>query len=164
MQDKWNKMNVSFEFCDFSNENHCKRFAELINHYIADPMGGSSPLTPLEQLRLVDGMANHPSGFVLFALLSDKIVGLVTCFINFSTFKVKNYLNIHDVIVQKEYRGYGIGRKLIEKCIDISQERNYCKVTLEVRDDNVSAKALYKNLGFEDTEPVMHFWTKVLVK
>ena len=102
MQNNLDKKDISFEFCDYSNEYHCAKFAELINHYMTDPMGGSKPLTPLEQLRLVDGMANHPSGFVLFAIIDDQIVGLTTCFINFSTFKVKKYLNIHDVIVQKE--------------------------------------------------------------
>ena len=162
MPNNLDKKDISFEFCDYSNEYHCKRFAELINHYMTDPMGGSKPLTPLEQLRLVDGMASHPSGFVLFVIIGDQIVGLTTCFINFSTFKVKKYLNIHDVIVQKEFRGYGIGRNLIEKCIEISKERNYCKVTLEVRDDNTNAKALYTGLGFTDSEPVMHFWTKEL--
>jgi len=162
MQNRLDKQEVSFQFCDYTNEYHCKKFAELISHYMTDPMGGSEPLTPIEQLRLVDGMANHPSGFVLFVLHSDEIVGLVTCFINFSTFKVKKYLNIHDVIIQKEYRGIGIGRELIKKCIDIASERNYCKVTLEVRDDNAGAKLLYESFGFKDSEPVMHFWTKVL--
>lgn len=163
MQNKQVKTSdISFEFCDYTNDYHCTRFTELINHYMEDPMGGAKPLTKREQLYLLDGMQKHPSALVLFALTDNKIVGLVTCFINFSTFKVKKYLYIHDVIVQKEYRRLGVGRKLMEKCIDIASERNYCKVTLEVRDDNVKAKALYESLGFKDTDPKMHFWTKVL--
>ena len=162
MQNKLSEKKISFVYCDYLNENHCRRFAELIHHYMADPMGGSKPLSPREQLYLLDGMANHPSGFVMFAVLDADIVGLVTCFINFSTFKAKRYLNIHDIIVQKEFRGLGIGRKLTEKCISIAEEHDYCKVTLEVRDDNMNAKKLYKGLGFEDAVPVMHFWTKLL--
>jgi ribosomal protein S18 acetylase RimI-like enzyme len=153
---------VTFTFCSFENEYHCKRLAELINHYIADPMGGGVPLTPLQQLRMVDGLANHPSSFVLFAEIDETVVGLATCFINFSTFKAKSFINIHDVIVDREYRGHGIGRKLIEKCVSIAQERSYCKVTLEVRDDNATAQALYQSLGFRDTVPAMLFWTKAL--
>lgn len=156
------KKDISFAFCNYSDDYHCRRFAELINHYMEDPMGGSTPLTKREQLYLLDGMQNHPSAMVMFAIIEDEIVGLVTCFINFSTFKVKKYLYIHDIIVQKEFRGFGVGRKLMEKCIAIAKERKYCKVTLEVRDDNKNAKALYQSLGFEDTEPKMHFWTKVL--
>jgi ribosomal protein S18 acetylase RimI-like enzyme len=46
--------------------------------------------------------------------------------------------------------------------IEKARELGYCKVTLEVRDDNRNAKELYQSLGFKDTEPKMHFWTKVI--
>ena len=82
--------NISFSFCDFGNEEHCTQLSVLINQYITDPMGGGTPLTKFQQLRLVDGLANHPACFVLFVLLDHQIVGLATCFINFSTFKVCN--------------------------------------------------------------------------
>ena len=162
MPAKQDKIDVSVVLCDYSNEQHCMKLAELVNEYISDPMGGGTPLTTKEQLYLVDGMATHPSGFVLFARNGEEIIGMVVCFVNFSTFKVKKYLYVHDVIVKKEYRGLGVGRQLLEKCISISVERNYCKVTLEVRDDNESAKRLYQSLGFKDTEPQMLFWTKTL--
>lgn len=162
MQKEKGKSDISFEFCDFSNKNHCQKFTELINEYITDPMGGSAELSEQQQSDLCAGMADHPSGFVLFAVNKGQIVGLTTCFINFSTFKAQKFLNIHDIIVQKQFRGYGIGRKLMEKCIDIACERNYCKVTLEVREDNNRAKTLYKSLGFNDSSPVMHFWTKII--
>ncbi len=156
------KIDTSFVFCDYSNDYHCRKLAELVNDYITDPMGGGIALTPKEQLYLVDGMANHQSGFVLFAVAHDEIIGMVVCFINFSTFKVKEFLYIHDIIVKNEFRGFGIGRQLLEKCISISTERKYCKITLEVRNDNISAKKLYESLGFKDTEPQMLFWTKTL--
>jgi len=152
---------VEFEFCDFENPDHLKALAELTNHYIADPMGGAEPLNKLQQLRLVDGLANHPTAEVLFAITGTKAVGLATCFVNFSTFKIKSYLNIHDIIVLNEYRGKGIGKALMQKLIEISEERKYCKVTLEVREDNATAQALYKSLGFEECEPRMLFWTKI---
>jgi ribosomal protein S18 acetylase RimI-like enzyme len=154
--------NIDFIFCDFKNVKHCEAVAELINHYISDPMGGGKRLALRDQLHLLQGLADHPSSFVLLARNEGQIIGMATCFINFSTFKVKPYLNIHDIVVKKEFRGQGIGRKLLQKCTDISTERNYCKITLEVRDDNANAKHLYQSLGFKDSEPVMHFWTKVL--
>jgi ribosomal protein S18 acetylase RimI-like enzyme len=129
---------------------------------MADPMGGVAQHNAVKSEALVNGLAAHPASFVLLARRGNSYVGLATCFINFSTFKVKPYLNIHDVIISKEHRGKHIGRKLIEKCIEIAIERGYCKITLEVRDDNLVAKNLYKSLDFKDCEPVMHFWTKVL--
>jgi ribosomal protein S18 acetylase RimI-like enzyme len=156
------KIDVSFVFCDYSNDYHCRMLAALINEYIADPMGGGSALSLREQLHVVDGLATHPACLVLFAISADEIIGMVVGFINFSTFKAKKYLNIHDVIVKKSYRECGVGRALLEKCISISQERKYCKLTLEVRSDNTSAQALYKSLGFDESSPSMHFWSKIL--
>ena len=126
-------------------------------------MGDTEPLNKLEQLRLVDGLANHPTAEVLFALTDSKIVGLATCFVNFSTFTVKSYLYIHDIVVLAEYRGKGIGKMLMQKLIEISQGRKYCKITLEVREDNATAKALYKSLGFGECEPKMNFWNLSLI-
>lgn len=154
---------ISFAFCDYANEYHVKRFVELINHYMADPMGNAKPLTTLQQLRLLDGMQTHPASFVLFAIANEEIIGLTTCFINFSTFKVKPYLYIHDVIIEEKYRGAGIGKQLVQQCINIATERKYCKVTLEVREDNGAAKYLYTGLGFKECEPVMHFWTREIL-
>ncbi len=153
---------LTYEFCDFENPGHLKALAELTNHYITDPMGGAEPLSKLQQLRLVDGLANHPTAEVLFALIGHKAVGLATCFVNFSTFKVKPYLYIHDIVVLKEYRGNGVGKGLMNKLISISKERKYCKVTLEVREDNATAQSLYKSLGFDECEQRMLFWTKQL--
>ena len=160
MEQLINTQNITFAFCDYANEYHIKRFVELINHYMADPMGDAKPLTTLQQLHLLDGMQKHPSSFVLFAMYNQEIIGLTTCFINFSTFKVKPYLNIHDVIIEAKYRGTGVGKRLLQQCIAIAIERKYCKITLEVRQDNGAAKYLYSGLGFKESEPVMHFWTK----
>jgi ribosomal protein S18 acetylase RimI-like enzyme len=157
-----NSIDIQFVYCDFSNPYHCRRLAELINEYIADPMGGGRKLTKQEQLYLIDGLANHPSGFVLFACHTDTIVGLATCFINFSTFKVRPYINIHDIIIEKKYRGKGIGEKLLLQLEKIALKKNYCKINLEVRNDNLVAQNLYKKMGFTECTPPMWFWTKDL--
>lgn len=155
---------IGFEFCDFENPDHLKALAELTNHYIADPMGGAEPLNSLQQLRLIDGLANHPTAEVLFAITEAKAVGLATCFVNFSTFQLKPYLYIHDIVVLNNYRRKGIGKALMQQLIKIADERKYCKVTLEVRDDNVIAQNLYKEIGFADCEPKMLFWTLALTR
>jgi len=155
--------NITYAFCDFSIEEHCIRLAALINQYIADPMGGGTTLTYRQQLRLVDGLNNHPASLVLFILADQQIVGLATCFINFSTFKAKPYINIHDILIDKDFRGNGFGKKLLEQIVLIAKERKYCKITLEVREDNQIAQNLYTELGYKDTEPKMHFLTKELL-
>lgn len=153
---------ITFEYCDFTNPDHLTALAELTNHYMSDPMGGAEPLNKIKQLRLIDGLANHPTAEVLLAIIDCKAVGLATCFVNFSTFQVKPYLYIHDIIVLKDFRGKGVGKALMEKLIASAEEREFCKVTLEVREDNQTAQQLYKQLGFADCKPPMLFWTKKL--
>lgn len=154
---------IEFEFCDFNNPDHLNRFAELINLYMTDPMGGcTEPLNKLQQLRMVDGLNNHPKAFVLFIIYRNEVAGLATCFENFSTFKAKPYINLHDLIVDSKFRGKGFGKMLVEEVLSIAKERKCCKVTLEVREDNYTAQTLYIDLGFSDTKPKMHFWTKII--
>lgn len=151
---------VNFTFCDFANQHHCNYLIRLINEYKTDPMGGADLLTTDQEAMLLDGLAAHPSCAVLFILSKKEIVGLATYFINFSTFQAKPYINVHDLIIQKENRGKGLGRKLLKEIIRIGEQRGYCKVTLEVREDNAPAQALYKSLGFSPYKPEMLFWTR----
>jgi ribosomal protein S18 acetylase RimI-like enzyme len=48
-----------------------------------------------------------------------------------------------------EWRGQGLGRRLMEAAVAKSWMRGFTRIELSVRDDNVRAKALYEKLGFE---------------
>lgn len=56
---------------------------------------------------------------------------------------------IYSVAVHGRARGRGIGRKLTERLLEDLRSRNILRVYLEVREDNTTAIALYKALGFE---------------
>ncbi|MBN1789131.1 MAG: GNAT family N-acetyltransferase [Bacteroidales bacterium] len=156
--------NKSYEIipCDFSNPAHCNALVALMNEYICDKMGGGVPYTELQKTQLVEGLKNHPSKLVLLAVAGDEYIGLTNCFVNFATFTVKPFVNIHDVIVTDSWRNNRIGRKLIEKVIEKAAELGCSKVTLEVRADNHNARYLYDSLGFHDAEPRQYYWTKYL--
>jgi len=153
---------ITFEECDFMDANHCAVLANLIEQYKIDEMGDGKPFTMLEKLRIVDGLSNHPAKDIFYILFNKEIIGLAVCFQLFSTFNIKPYLYIHDFFVTIDFRGKGFGRKLLDYCIDIAKQRKYCKICLEVRSDNTIAKSLYLSLGFEESEPSMHFLTKKL--
>ena len=150
---------IHFEFCDFANQDDCTALIHLLQVYISDPMGNAKHLTKIQQLHVLHGLETHPASYVLFSKVEQMYVGMVICFINFSTFQAKPYTNIHDVIVLPKYRNMGIGQKMIEKVIAIAQEKKQCKITLEVRTDNLYAQSLYKSFGFTKTYPEMLFWT-----
>ena len=148
--------------CDFNKPEHRQGLINLMNHYIMDEMGNGKPLNEEQGRNLVEGLENHPSKLVLFVSYRNQLIGLTNCFINFATFTVKPFINIHDVVVLENYRDKGIGRKLLQAVIDHAKKIDCSKITLEVRTDNHRAQALYNSLGFEEGEPVMHFWTKYL--
>ena len=50
--------------------------------------------------------------------------------------------------VLPQFRGEGIGRRLLEACIAKSWENGLTRIELEVRADNTSALHLYEVLGF----------------
>lgn len=152
----------TFVLCDFTNPVHLEAMGFLLNHYMEDPMGDHPPLSPSELALLAEKFAERPSAFILLMQLEGHFVGMSTCFELLSTFKIKPYLYIHDFIVHGNYRGLKLGRKLMEKLVEMALERDYCKITLEVREDNEAALALYRNMGFEECDPKMYFWTKKL--
>ncbi|HET9570925.1 MAG TPA: GNAT family N-acetyltransferase [Bacteroidales bacterium] len=151
-----------FEFCDFKNPTHLEAMGFLLNHYMEDPMGDHPPLKPEELLLLAKKLDERPHAFILLMRLDSNYVGMSTCFELLSTFKIKPYLYIHDFIVHGNFRGQRLGRKLMEKLVEISYERDYCKITLEVREDNEAALALYRKMDFVECDPKMYFWTKTL--
>ena len=148
--------------CDFTNPQHCAALCDLINEYITHPMGGGEPLSDSQKLRLLDGLESHPKAITLFVLKDGAIAGVLNAFVNFSTFKCKPMINVHDVFVSDAYRGKGLGRKLIQGIIEIGKNLSCGKITLEVRVDNPTAQNLYKSEGFEEGNDPMYFWTRYL--
>jgi ribosomal protein S18 acetylase RimI-like enzyme len=147
---------------DFDNPAHCRALVDLMNEYIAHKMGDGIPYTEEQKLALVEGLRRHESKFIVLARAGDRFVGLTNCFVNFATFTVKPFVNIHDVIVTSDWRNKGLGRMMLSKVIEKAGELGCSKVTLEVREDNDNAKHLYNSLGFHDAEPRQYYWAKYL--
>jgi len=55
---------------------------------------------------------------------------------------------VDDIVVNPDFRGQGIGRKLLERGIQWARENDFPGVMLETQDDNVPACALYQSCGF----------------
>lgn len=153
---------LQFELCCWDNSRHTRAFLDLLNHYMADPMGDFPPLDGPGQKKLLADLSAHPTAEVLLMSLNGQYIGMSTFFVNYSTFKLKPYLYIHDVVVHRAQRNLGYGRLMIGELIRLAQERKYCKLTLEVRKDNPVAQRVCSSLGFEAGTPEMLFWSKML--
>lgn len=153
---------AQFELCDLNKPEHCKSLCNLLNQYMDDPMGNYPRHNEEENKRFVADMLIHPTFFSLFIMSENKAVGFVNAFMNYSTFRLKPFVYIHDVFVMPEYRGRGLSRQLISKIKEIARDNNCCKVTLEVRHDNLPAQHCYHAEGFEDDDPPMFYWENIL--
>ncbi|MCE2503257.1 MAG: GNAT family N-acetyltransferase [Chlorobi bacterium] len=142
-------MNFQVVEADFSNQDHCEAIPTLIDDYARDPVGRGEGLQKEILERIVPGLAAHPSALVLLAYDGDRPVGIANCFVGFSTFAARPLINVHDLAVIMEYRGQGIGEKLLRSVETKANELGCCKLTLEVREDN-RARRLYERFGFGD--------------
>lgn len=58
-------------------------------------------------------------------------------------------VQLMNIVVRKDRRGEGIGKKLLQKIIEISRETGLEILTLEVNSKNVIAGSLYEKAGFK---------------
>jgi len=155
-------MELSILQVDLQNPAHCDQVIKLLNDYMKDPMGNNRPMPKELPSQIISGLKQH-SGFLGFFVMADnQFAGLANCNINFSTFQAKPLINIHDFIVAPECRNMGAGHFLLRGIINYASQNGFCRVNLEVREDNQIAKSLYKKNGFSDCVPRMMFWERKL--
>jgi GNAT superfamily N-acetyltransferase len=147
--------------------NHSSAILQLLNEYALDPMGGGSPLSEFVQANLVVRLRDRPGFHGVLVFVDGQPAGLINCFEGFSTFSAQPLLNIHDVVVSKEYRGRGLFKKMYWEVEAIAQDIRACKLTLEVLEGNAVAQSAYRSVGFAgfELDPTMGhalFWQKKL--
>lgn len=133
---------------DLGDPDQAAALVEILDAYAREPNGQSAPLPTEARANLAKGLREHPSAFVLLAFDGARAVGAAVCFVGFSTFAGKPFVNLHDLAVLPGYRGRGIGSRLLDEVERCARERGACKVTLEVHDTNHGAKRLYEATGF----------------
>jgi streptothricin acetyltransferase len=80
---------------------------------------------------------------IFFAEVDGKLAGRIRMLKWWNQFGY-----IEDLVVNPEYRGLGLGRKLLKRGIQWARENDYPGVMLETQDDNVPACTLYQSCGF----------------
>ncbi|AAB90723.1 GNAT family N-acetyltransferase [Archaeoglobus fulgidus] len=81
---------------------------------------------------------------VMVAEIDGEAVGFVACDTNwFSIFERKKVGEIHELFVLPEFRGEGIGAKLMEKALEYALERNRKVAELWVGRTNYRARRFY---------------------
>jgi ribosomal protein S18 acetylase RimI-like enzyme len=160
-------MDLNVFLADYTNPQHARDIVALLDHYARDPMGGGAPLDDAVAQCIVNELAQRSFAFTVLCYIDDQAVGLVNCFESFSTFKARPLINIHDIVVRQDYRGRHISHAMLTCVEAIAEQRNCCRLTLEVLEGNSAAQAAYKKFGFAgyELDPQMGkalFWQKWL--
>ena len=155
-------MEYSFLPVDLRNKEHCSQLIRLLDAYMQDDMGNAAPMPAELVPRILSGLKNYAGYLGFFAVVDGEFAALANCNKNFSSFKAKLLINIHDFVVHPDFRGKGVGRFLLDAIADFGKQNGYCRINLEVRHDNINAQKLYKKAGYDECQPAMYFWEKQL--
>jgi GNAT superfamily N-acetyltransferase len=132
---------------------HADAIVQLLTSYAREPMGMSDDLPPDVRARVIPGLRAHPTSLVYLAFFGREAVAIAVCFRSFSTFSATPVLNVHDLAVRPGFRGRRIAHELLRHVEDRARAFGCSKLTLEMREDNDSARRLYRRAGFVGDEP-----------
>jgi GNAT superfamily N-acetyltransferase len=89
------------------------------------------------------GFGDHPLFYSYLAYCDGKLAGFALWYFRFSTWKGKRFY-LEDLFVKDEYRGQGIGKQLIEICIEEAKNTDCTGMMWQVLDWNTPAIEFYK--------------------
>ena len=118
---------------EMMNKGHIDGIMEIENESFAIPWSRSSIEKELK------------NNFAIYAVAieNNKVLGYG------GMWHVVNEGHITNIAVHKDYRRKGIGQAIIEKLVEIAEEKEMIGLTLEVRKSNTPALEQYKKNGFK---------------
>ena len=92
-----------------------------------------------------------PDGALLLALIDGKAAGCV------ALRRISDQIcEMKRLYVRDDYKGLGIGKKLIRLIIEQASKRNYRYMRLDTLPTMKKAQDLYASMGFYDIEPYVY--------
>lgn len=137
---------------DLHSPAHCRDVVRLLDAYACDIMGGQEQLSEYTKANLTSELAKREGCIVFLTYVDQQAAAIAICFEGFSTFACKPILNIHDLMVDQNFRGRGLAVGLLRQAQAAAMERGCSKMTLEVLQGNVRATEIYRKFGFDPYE------------
>ncbi len=98
-----------------------------------------------EQL-LKDGFGENPLYGTIVAEVKGEVVGMSLYYYRYSTWKGKR-LYLEDLIIKEAFRGYGLGKRLLEVTVEEARQTECSGLMWQVLDWNEPSIEFYKKFG-----------------
>ena len=140
-------MDCVFRGADLSSIRDQQHVVSLLSSF---SLHSSHPqaLPEATKLTICANLQDLPTTLIYFADYRGTPVGIAICFRSFSTFQNAPVLNIHDLYVEQEFQGKGIGKKLLGFLESQAKANGFCRVTLEVYKKNARANAFFRGCEY----------------
>lgn len=81
--------------------------------------------------------------------IDNKIVGFCSLTIKNNLWQAGNLGHVDELVIDKDYRGKGYGKKLIESITQIAKDFKCKRIELDSAFHRKSAHSFYKSIGYE---------------
>ena len=108
-----------------------------------------------DELAHLPGEYSAPRGLLLLAEVDGSIAGC--CALRpLDSVDYANACEMKRLYVRKAFRGFGLGRLLVDATLGAAARLGYDCILLDTLDSMESARALYADAGFEEIPPYYH--------
>ena len=107
------------------------------------------------ELAELPGAYAPPAGTLLLACVDGEPAGCCAMRPLFNTDHL-NACEMKRLFVRPAFRGFGLGRMLVERILSDGQLAGYTTMLLDTLSDMETARALYQEMGFVEVAPYYH--------
>jgi ribosomal protein S18 acetylase RimI-like enzyme len=96
---------------------------------------------------------------LLVAKIGETVVGLISFSLRHTATAPGMTGLINELIVSRDYRGQGTGKRLVSAAVNICRQLGCCELEVSTEKTNTGAREFYKRCGFEEGAVLleMHF-------
>ena len=127
-------------------------FADELAHHVALLPNRFQMTEPVMPRQWFADVLADPNKMLHVADVDGRVVGLILLVeavsLDDPIYRPRRHLEVDELAVLEEFRGQGIGRRLMETAEDIAVDRGIPTIELHVWEANPRAMAFYERLGY----------------
>lgn len=138
-------MNNEIEIIEYQD-----KYKNILHELTIEWLGKNFIIVPEDMKFLNDpkGVVIDKGGHIFFAKMKDEIIGTVSLIR-----KSDKIYELAKLAVTEKAKGMGVGKKLMDKCIEVAVESKFDKIILFTNTKLMPAIQLYLKYGFIEMKP-----------